>query len=98
MQFWLWFLSGAGAQRARDWKPVRLRNLSLKAVLGEIDCFMRFWPWYLSGGNANCAARNWPPPRRAKVRRPVNLHPVEWLFCGLSWGIGGAFLAHWLFG
>ena len=40
MQFWLWLLSGGGRQRARNWKPVRLRNLTLKAVLGEIGGFM----------------------------------------------------------
>ena len=84
MQFWLWLFSGGGAQRARDWKPVRLRDLTLRAVLGEI-----FWPW-------NPAYRL--PPRSPHRRTPIKMAAWDWMAFSLSWGVGGTLGAYWLFG
>ena len=91
MQFWLWLLSGAGAQRARDWKPVRLRDLTLKAVLGEVGGFML------------CLVALPISPLLILVhgfrwRTPIKMADWEWMAFSLSWGAFGAFGAYWLFG
>ena len=57
-----------------------------RAAGAEIDCFARFLR-HMFGFDG-----------RRRRRRPVSLSPCKSLFCGLSWGVGGAFLAHWLFG
>jgi hypothetical protein len=58
----------------------------MKEVLGEIGCFMRF------------LGHTYGFDGRRSRRTPIKMADWEWIVFSLSWGVGGAFLAHWLFG